>query len=247
MRRPNLRTLVHTRLGLLLFALLSLAACSDDGQYWDRSNTEAVYWHGPRDRMAIALTFDDGPSDFTEELLDVLDKHNVKATFFVVGKYVAQLPEVLRETVRRGHVIGNHTYEHGDLSGESRHYVFREIEKSEETILDATGLRTALFRPPYGKLSTKLVGEVYKRGYTTIRWSNSGKDWSTNSDHAIAIKIIDETRPGAIILLHDGNGESPSSRAHTLRAVRLIVPTLKVFGFEFLTVPELLRINAYKD
>ena len=116
-----------------------------------------MYWQGATDRHAVALTFDDGPSPYTSKILAVLARHQVKATFFVVGKRVDQYPDLARRVVAAGHVIANHSYSHRNLNLETSADVASELARTESIIARTTGVKPALFRPPFGEEDRKSV------------------------------------------------------------------------------------------
>ncbi len=185
---------------------------------------------GPRD---IALTFDDGPSDETPSFLDELEALEVKATFFACGRNVARRPEVARATVEAGHAIGNHTYFHPILPMCSYRRVREEIVATQAAILDATGVRPTLFRPPFGLRSPGLRRLLPELGLTGVHWSVIGNDWKWEASR-IARRVLAKASGRSIVCLHDGHGALPvADRAETLEAVRRIVPALRDRGYRF--------------
>lgn len=220
----------------LLFFLVSSVGCiyalEEDGVYIVKSVANS--------KNQIALTFDDGPHPSeTLKILDILDKYNVKATFFVVGKHVNWYPKSVIEASERGHEIGNHTYTHPNINSLSKKAIIDEIKSCEEVILEKTGKRPAVFRPPFGNFDKDMMEEVSREtGYTTILWSSVDvKDWQNPSPELMSRQIIENTKSGDIVLLHDYSTES------TVKSLETIIPSLIQRGYQFVTVSELLQNN----
>ncbi len=205
-----------------------------------------VYWHGDINQPKIALTFDDGPNEpYTSEILDILKKYNVKATFFVLGKNVERYPDTARRIVKEGHVIGNHTYDHPYLLVQSKSHIKYEIEKAEQAIFKATHTRPYLFRPPYGVTNNWIYHTVKGYGYVTVKWSvtgnNGGKEIRNN---VIEKDVLSRVTNGAIILLHDGNKLTKGADRRTIvKALPVIIESLQQKGYQLVTVPQLLGIE----
>lgn len=191
----------------------------------------------------LALTFDDGPNDpHTLYLLEVLAKHNVKATFFVIGQYVKQHPEIVRTIAGAGHAIGNHTYSHPNLIFCSAYDTRRELSECEAAIQDAIGSRPQLFRPPFGGRRPANLRAIRGAGYEPIMWSVSGYDWSATSARQIVDKVARQVRGGDVILLHDGgHRRMGTNRSLTVNATDELIRRYSDEGFAFVTVPEMLN------
>ncbi len=197
-------------------------------------------YKGPGRRKTIALTFDDGPSESTPELLDYLDSEGVKATFFQCGMHVRRLPHIAGDVVAAGHQIGNHTYSHPHLPFKSRDFIEREFTETQFIIQDETGITPMLLRAPYGVrwLGMKYVQE--RLALLSVMWTVIGRDWRWSA-RKIADRVLRQAAPGGIICLHDGRGaEVKPNIRETLNAVREIVPRLHDAGYKFETVSELL-------
>lgn len=192
----------------------------------------------------VALTFDDGPREpYTSAILDVLADQGVKATFFLIGENAARHPEVVRRIVRDGHAIGNHSWSHPRLGSAADATVRDEIARTDELLERLTGVRTTLFRPPYGDIGRALGGwrgVPAQRGHLLVMWSVEVRDWATRSALDVAVGTLRRVEPGAIVLLHDGGGD----REHTVRATRWMVGRLARQGYELVTVPELLAAGV---
>ena len=185
----------------------------------------------------IALTFDDGPSPlYTEKLLALLEKHGVKATFFIIGENAAENPEPVRAIAAAGHEIGNHTYTHAHLNKLSAERVKEEIEKTEKILTELAGTRPHLFRPPGGLTSPGADRLIEEAGLRSILWSVDTRDWSLPPASRIIRTVREEISPGAILLFHDLNRKG----LPTLDALEILLPELLAQGYEFVTVSELL-------
>jgi peptidoglycan/xylan/chitin deacetylase (PgdA/CDA1 family) len=195
-----------------------------------------------RSSKRLALTFDDGPNDpHTQNLLDVLAKHNVRATFFVIGSFVKQRPEILRAVAAAGHAIGNHTFSHPNLIFRSAANTRREIDACASAIEDAIGVRTRLFRPPHGGRRPSTLRAIRNAGYEPIMWSVSGYDWSAGSSREVVEKVSRNVAGGDVILLHDGGHERIGvDRSFTVQATDELIRRYSGKGFEFVTIPQML-------
>ncbi len=199
-----------------------------------------VTWQGPTAAKAIALTFDDGPSESTPELLDLLEAHQARATFFVCGHHVRRLPQVARAIVERGHEIANHTETHAALYLKSRDAIRREVSEAQVAIAETTGVLPRLFRPPYGCRWPGLHGALDEHGLTNVMWSAIAGDWHLPAE-GIVQRLSPAVRPGAIFCLHDGRelAHRPDISS-TLGAVRVIMPRLRQREFVLPTVSQLI-------
>lgn len=199
-----------------------------------------VIYHINTHRKIVALTFDDGPNGkYTKEVIDILDKEGVKATFFLIGKNVETYPEIAREIVEHGHAIGNHSYTHQWLLPlEDRKSIMSEVDKAEEAIYNATGESPKIFRPPHGIRSIWLDDVIHKEGYTMFTWDDMTTDYAQGTaEREIAGKILSRVHPGSIIVLHDGvDLKHGINREHMIEALIVIIKELKKEGYEFVTL-----------
>lgn len=192
----------------------------------------------------MALTFDDGPNDpHTLNLLDVLAKHNVPATFFMIGRYVRERPDIALEVKNRGHVVANHTFTHPFLTFESARSVRGELEQCRTALAEAVGEHSNLFRPPWGARRPAVLRTVRQLGLQPIMWSVTGFDWDAPSAEYIQKKVTARVRGGDVILLHDGGHKAfGTDRWHTVKAVESLIPRYKSEGYEFVTIPAMTNL-----
>ena len=197
-------------------------------------------WRGPRERRALALTFDDGPSEDTPRLLDILERFQVPATFFQVGVNVERLPAVARAVGEAGHTIGNHSYTHPLLSLRSARFIEDELRRAQDAIGEHTGARPEWFRAPYG-VRWFGVGAAQRRLHLRgVMWSVIGYDWKLGAD-AIVKRVAGGVSNGAIVCLHDGRELRVKPDIEpTLKAVGRLVPVLLDQGYAFETIGRLL-------
>jgi peptidoglycan-N-acetylglucosamine deacetylase len=206
------------------------------GQWFGRA------FHGlPRGNKRIALTFDDGPNDpHTLRLLDVLAKHNVLATFFMIGRYVQQRPDIALEVKNRGHVIGNHTFTHPVLTFKSTREVRDELVQCGEALTSAIGEHSTLFRPPFGARRPGVFQLARNLGLDPVMWNVTGYDWNAPSADYIEKKVEARLRGGSVVLLHDGGHKIfGADRSNTVKAVDTLIARYKSEGFNLLTVPQM--------
>lgn len=211
-----------------------------------RNKIGVIYWHGDVNQNKIALTFDDGPNEpYTSQILDILNTFNIKATFFLIGKNVETYQETTKRIVKEGHVIGNHTYSHPDLRFKPKSQIEYQIKKIEEAILNATGIKPYLFRPPYGVYNPRVLAVAEKMSYVTVKWSVSGSNGGNEiKSDKILKKVLKGTKNGSIILLHDGNRLiKKADRNQIVKALPLIIKSLQEKGYQFVTIPQLLSLE----
>ena len=228
---------------MLKQTLISAGAAAGLAVYAVRGKSSSLLgpsvWHGNRKRQAIALTFDDGPSESTPLLLDLLAKYNVKATFFMCGQNVRRLKEIAQEVSAAGHEIGNHTDSHPALYFKSPEFIYRELALAQECISQIT--QPKLFRAPYGVRWLGLRSAQSRLKLTGVMWTAIGKDWMWPAPR-ISQLLLRKAENGAIFCLHDGRELrcAPDISA-TLEALKIVLPILKERGFSLETVSEILR------
>ena len=196
-------------------------------------------------QKVVALTFDDGPNPpYTDEIVEYLHAEHVPATFFVVGRAVVQYPDTVRKEVEDGNALGNHSWDHAHLVLERSAHVARELAMTDAAIQRATGVRTRLFRPPFGARDYEVINVARRMGYTIVMWSVPlPRDWEDPPPSVIRDRVVRNIKDGDIIVLHDGNRGKSGNRQPTVEATKLIVQSLRAQGFRFVTVPELLHLG----
>jgi peptidoglycan/xylan/chitin deacetylase (PgdA/CDA1 family) len=181
---------------------------------------------------AIALTIDDGPSPaYTPQVLDLLAEYHVTATFSMIGIHVAAYPHLARAVAKAGHRIANHTWAHVDLAGLPARSVHGQLSRASDAIHAATGARPALFRAPYGAWTPTVIRQCEQMRMLPVDWSVDPRDWARPGVRRIVRDIMGKTRPGSIILEHDGGG----NRSQTVAALRIVLPRLLAEGYHFQT------------
>jgi peptidoglycan-N-acetylglucosamine deacetylase len=222
----------------------SLAVAAGTMAYAVRGRSSNLFapsiYKGSPDRRAVALTFDDGPSESTPVLLEVLAKYEAKATFFECGMHVRRLPAVARTVAAAGHEIGNHTETHAALWLRAPAFIHREIGQAQQSIFETTGITPSLFRAPYGARWFGLRGVQARFGLMGVMWTALARDWVLPAAR-ISARLLGSASNGVIFCLHDGRErEANPDIRHTIAAVREILPRLLDRGFQFLTVSQLL-------
>ena len=197
-------------------------------------------WHGRRDTNQVALTFDDGPSRDTERILDILNEHNVTASFFMIGRHVENFPGIAQRVCVEGHEIGNHSYSHPIFLYQTPYRTRQELELAQAAILGATGIRPIFARPPCGVRTPAYFAATRSLGLHTVQWDVAGFDWKRRGAKEIAHEVLNRVRAGSIILLHDGDSEGRHNRSETVAALPLIVEGLHEMGLQFAPLTKLL-------
>jgi len=192
----------------------------------------------------IALTFDDGPNPaVTSRLLELFDRHSVRATFFLIGKFVRECPELVQEISARGHLLGNHTDTHANLIFQSRAGLREELERCQTAIAAATlAAPPRWMRPPYGYRTPLLKSEVRRAGMQgVVMWSKIGWDWTPQPPERLIARLARAARPGRshgdIVVLHDGDHRAlGGDRHHVVTALEHWLPRWRDAGLEFVTI-----------
>jgi peptidoglycan/xylan/chitin deacetylase (PgdA/CDA1 family) len=235
-------------IGLALAAGVTTAAITagyqsmaPTGQWYGRTFTGLA-----RGTKQLALTYDDGPNDaHTLRLLEILAKHGVHATFFLIGRYVQQRPDVAREIVKAGHAVGNHTFTHPLLTFKSDAEIRRELSDCNAALRDALGQPVNFFRPPFGGRRPAALRIARELGLDPVMWNVTGYDWNAPPAAVIEQKVSKQIRGGDVILLHDGgHREMGADRSQTVLATDSVIAKYKSMGFEFVTIPEMMKKNT---
>ncbi|RYI99990.1 MAG: hypothetical protein EON52_24635, partial [Actinomycetales bacterium] len=187
----------------------------------------------------VVLTFDDGPTAWTAKILDVLDRHQVKGTFFVIGSKVAERPDLVRRMRDEGHEVGVHSFTHVNLANVSGWRLRVELDQTQLAIAAATGRTTDLLRPPFSSKAASVSGSDWRsltrtRGYRVVYTDLDTEDWRRPGVEKIVAAGLPVDGRGAVVMLHDGGG----NRAQTVAAVEQLVETLQDRGYEFDTVTD---------
>lgn len=224
--------------GLVLAALLASVWLLANARHYQSMGT--LISRVPSSEAVVALTFDDGPTaQFTGAVLSQLRKRGVKATFFVTGRETEAAIDSARRIVEDGHELGNHSYSHPRMLFKTPGQIAEEIERTDAAIRSAGHEGEILFRPPYGKKLLMLPWYLARNDRKTIMWDvepESSKHTAQYADR-IAAHVIDQVRPGSIVLMH----VMYASRAESRKALPLIIDGLHARGYSFVTVSELMR------
>ncbi|MDX2232166.1 MAG: polysaccharide deacetylase family protein [Leptolyngbyaceae cyanobacterium bins.349] len=188
----------------------------------------------------VALTFDDGPwKQTTEQILDILKQNNIKSTFYFVGQAIQEHPSLAKKVVEQGHAVGNHTWQH-PMENIDAATAAQELGNTARLIYEATGgVRTYLMRPPGGNLEGDLANYAKQQGYMVTMWSADSSDYLVSAP-LIVDNVLSQVKPGGIVLMHDGGGD----RSATVEALPQIISALQRQGYKFVTVPELMELQA---
>jgi peptidoglycan/xylan/chitin deacetylase (PgdA/CDA1 family) len=232
-------------LALAMTGALSAAAVTAGYQ----SMAPTAQWYGrtftglPSTSRQLALTYDDGPNDpHTLRLLEVLARHNIYATFFLIGRYVQQRPDIVREIVAAGHTIGNHTQNHPLLIFKSEQKIRNELSQCRSALQDAIGKHSNLFRPPFGGRRPAVLRIARELGLEPILWHVTGYDWNGPPAAVIEQKVTKHIRGGDVILLHDGgHKQMGADRAQTVIATDRMIERYKSESYEFVTVARMMQ------
>lgn len=203
---------------------------------------DLIIKNGNSDEKVLALTFDDGPDElFTPQILDILKKYNVKATFFVMGEKVQYNKQIIKREFEEGHEIGNHTYTHINVSKQGYNTIQKEIYDTQDAIKSVTGIEPKVFRPPYRAVSKDMCRIIKEKNMNIVLWSYvDAKDWQNPGVNSIVKSIENGVQNGCIILLHDYN-KIRSPKSQTIEALDIMIPDLIEKGYKFVTVSELIE------
>jgi len=215
---------------ILLAGMMVLPACTKG------NDSGKLIWHGDRSSNHVYMTFDDGPDPkWTPKVLDILKKHHIKATFFLLGERANRYPEIVRRIQNEGHEIGSHTYTHSDGYNADDQKIRDELIRTDKTIKKITGSPPKYFRPPFGFFNYRYFRIAEDLGYKIILWSFDVGDWNNLSAEELTNKLTSQAMGGSIILLHD-KGENKQA---LISALRKAIKQLKAKGLEFSSLSKL--------
>ncbi len=193
----------------------------------------------PTQAKVVALTYDDGPyPPYTQQLLAILQRNHVKATFYEIGQRIQEHPEVSRQVFLAGHELGNHSYSHQSMWLRSPEFLATEID-STNRLLRAAGVTTPpSFRPPWGQRLFMLPYLLHQRGERLVIYDVDSVDYEAPNIQFIIDNVVNHVQPGSIVLMHDGGGD----RSKTVAAAEMIIQRLRAKGYEFKTISELFSL-----
>lgn len=224
-----------TKAALILVTLMAILTMSLSGQevFLSKKRKLPIYSVDTKEKK-VAITFDASwPKDNTDEIIEILDKYDVKATFFLVGTWIDHNPEKLKKLYDKGHEIGNHTNSHPDMNSISRSDLIKEIEVLDNKIKKITGQGTTLFRCPSGVYNDLIIDTVESTNRFCIQWDVDSIDWKADGEEIEFNRVVKKTKPGSIILFHnDGR--------YTTKTLPRIIEQLKKEGYTTVTVSELI-------
>lgn len=203
-----------------------------------------ILWRVDTLERVIALSFDDGPHpEFTPAILDILDRHNIPATFFLVGRHVRREPALAQRLAAGPHEMANHTLNHRILPALLDQAVIEEIRQADQVIREITGRAPRLLRPPMGLFSRRVIDLIEGCGYTTVIGDVYPRDPNLPGRERIFRRVIQRVRPGSIIILHDGGNTRRVDRSQTVWAVERIVENLLAKNYRFVTISEMMKLG----
>lgn len=197
-----------------------------------------ILWFGNESRREIAITFDDGPHPKdTPQVLERLAKHNIQATFFLVGKYVEQYPDLVKQIQQNGHQLGIHCFRHRPFPLESSSALRIQLDRTRNTIAGTCGIPPETIRdlrPPYGAFTPKVLSQLTAWGYHLVMWNNIPPHWMQPLNWTVN-QVLDQIVPGSVIVLHDGHGHGTK----VAQILDSIIPSLKAQGYTFVTIDQM--------
>ncbi|WP_245815517.1 polysaccharide deacetylase family protein [Seinonella peptonophila] len=215
----------------------------EEQQELKKITMKEVIFRGSAKSKRVALTFDDGPDDkYTLKILEILRKEQVRATFFVMGKMVHNHPEILKRIDQEGHIIGNHTWSHPQLTHLSDAKVKKEVNSTTQEIQKQIGKRVNLVRPPYGAVNKSVIQEIKGNHYYVINWDVDTNDWRGRTGKQIEQTVKQTGKSGSIVLQHNAG----KTLQGTVDALPAIIKELKSKGYELVTLDQLLSIPPYQ-
>ncbi len=207
-----------------------------------KANPYRLFINGYTEEKVVALTFDDGPdSKTTPKILDILKKNNIHGSFFFIGNKVKQYSSVVKRTYEEGNLVLSHSFSHPELTKKNAEEVKSEFISAENAIYSIIKKKPAIARPPYGAVNDTVLKAASEENLKLTIWSTDTLDWSQKEKANIVKNVVDNVRPGEIILMH-----SNEDKATTAEALPEIITKLKEKGYRFVDLSELLKTDAYK-
>jgi peptidoglycan/xylan/chitin deacetylase (PgdA/CDA1 family) len=208
---------------------------------WTNYHVRAFCGIDSETRKIIALTFDDGPSEVTLQILEVLKKHNASATFFCIGKNIEKHPEILKQIVSNGHLVGNHSYQHSSLFDfYNKKQIIAEITKTDELIYNNIKKKPRFFRPPYGVTTPSIRRALNLTKHHVIGWNIRSMDGVVSDEKKIFNRVKTRIKPGGIVLLHD-------TSEHSVKVLERLLLFAAENKYRVVSLEQLLNIRAYED
>jgi peptidoglycan/xylan/chitin deacetylase (PgdA/CDA1 family) len=196
------------------------------------------FYSGNKATPEIALTFDDGPNPpYTGEILSILQRYGIKASFFVMGSHAQTYPDLVKQEYQEGNIVGNHTWSHPYLPYLSQASIQWQYTTASHMLQHITGSYPNFFRPPYGALSPSALQYANSMGLSVFIWNDDPEDWSMPGVKTIIAKVLAEASNGGIVLMHDGGGD----RSETVAALPTIIESLRARGYSFVTLKQLVE------
>lgn len=198
-----------------------------------------VLTRGGSARKEVALTFDDGPSRYTDAVLDVLERYKAKGTFFILGNQVSGFPIPLQRVIADGNAVGSHSWNHSDFTTLSTGDLRDQLDEVNAALAAHQVPKPNLFRPPYGAFDDRVAAEAARKGMLTVLWDIDTNDYKQPGAQQMADDVVAQAQAGSVILMHDGGGP----REQTVAALSLMIKGLRKKGFDMVTVPQMLLDN----
>jgi len=207
-----------------------------------KKNIDTLFVNGFTKEKKVCLTFDDGPDLVsTPKALNILKENNIKASFFFIGQSVKLYPNVVKETFKDGNLVLSHSYSHPEFTKLGEEDINKQLQMTENEIFKIVEKKPAIVRPPFGDVNQETIDILSKANYTTVLWSIDTLDWSQREKDNIVNNVVTNVRPGEIILMHTAGDKNTS-----MEALPEIIIKLKEMGYTFVTLDDLLKVNAYK-
>ena len=235
-------TLTQIALALVLIVVLSILLSSTGAKnvFYAKTVRELPIYYVKTEEKKVAISFDCAWGvDYTDKLLEVMERENVKSTFFMVEFWARKYPEYVKKIDEKGHEIGTHSATHPHMSKLSKEKIIDELNTSIKAIQSVTGKKTTLFRPPYGDYNDLLIQTAREIGLWTIQWNVDSLDWKDLSAKDISKRVVSRVKNGSIVLFHNQG-------LNTAEALSEIISVLKNEGYKFVTIGELIYKNDYK-